>query len=186
MAANPDRSSYFPAIEKKYGQPMSYWFDVMAEIADRKYPEQMAYLQENHGFSRAHANALVLYSRGSTSARRYATLEEYLTGVDADDVKAATVRAMIDAITSKYPDLETVIAWNHPMLRMGKDYVIGFSVAKNHLLIGPWGDDMINRFADRLTGYETNKKTIKVPVDWRPDKKLLRDLAGARLAEIGA
>ena len=27
MATNPDRSSYFPAIEKKYGQPMSYWFD---------------------------------------------------------------------------------------------------------------------------------------------------------------
>lgn len=25
---NPDRSSYFPAIEKKTGQPMSYWFDV--------------------------------------------------------------------------------------------------------------------------------------------------------------
>ena len=52
MATNPDRASFFPAIEKKHGQPMTYWFGVMDEIKDRKYPEQMAYLQENYGFSR--------------------------------------------------------------------------------------------------------------------------------------
>ena len=73
MAANPDRSSYFPAIEKKYGQPMSYWFDQMDQIKDRKYQEQIDFLRENHGFSQAHANALVMYSRGSTSSRRYDT-----------------------------------------------------------------------------------------------------------------
>ena len=67
MAHNPDRASYFPAIEKKYGQPMAYWFDVMAELAERTYPEQISYLRENHGFTQAHANALVMYSRGSTT-----------------------------------------------------------------------------------------------------------------------
>ena len=81
---NPDRSSYFPAIEKKYGLPMSYWFERMAEVADKKYAEQIAYLKENYGFSQTHANALVLYSRGSTSSRRFNTLDEYLAG--ADDV----------------------------------------------------------------------------------------------------
>jgi len=184
VPTNPDRSAYFPAIEKKHGQPMSYWFDVMAEISDRKYPEQMAYLQENHGFSRAHANALVLYSRGSTTSRRFATLDDYLAGVD--DQKGATVRAIFAAITAKYRDLETVIAWNQPMLKQGNEYVIGVSVAKQHILIGPWGNDVIARFADRLTGYETNKKTIRVPVDWKPDAKLLRDIVASRLAEIEA
>lgn len=184
MVTNPDRSSYFPAIEKKYGQPMTYWFDVMAEISDRKYPEQMAYLQENHGFTRAHANALVLYSRGSTSSRRFASLDEYLAG--EDEVKSATVHAIFDAITSKYGDLETVIAWNQPMLKLGKDYIIGVTVAKNHILLGPWGDSVITRFADRLADYDTNKKTIKVPVDWKPDKKLLRDIVASRIAEIEA
>jgi uncharacterized protein YdhG (YjbR/CyaY superfamily) len=184
VPTNPDRSSYFPAIEKKHGQPMSYWFDVMAEISDRKYPEQMAYLQENHGFSRAHANALVLYSRGSTTSRRFATLDDYLVGVD--DQKAATVRAIFSAITAKYRNLETVIAWNQPMLKQGTEYIIGVSVAKQHILIGPWGNDVIARFADRLTGYEINKKTIRVPVDWKPDAKLLRDIVASRLAEIEA
>ena len=70
-ARDPQRASHFPAIEKKHGQPMSYWFGVMAELEARKYPEQMAYLQENHGFSRAHANALIMHSRGSTSSRRF-------------------------------------------------------------------------------------------------------------------
>jgi hypothetical protein len=48
---NSNRADYFLAIEKKYGQPMAYWFDQMAEIAGTKYLEQIAYLKENHGFS---------------------------------------------------------------------------------------------------------------------------------------
>ena len=40
------RESYFPAIEKKYGEPISYWHKVMAELVDQKYPEQIAHLRE--------------------------------------------------------------------------------------------------------------------------------------------
>ena len=182
MATNPDRSSYFPAIEKKHGQPMSYWFDQMAEIADRKYPEQIAYLRENHGFSQAHANALVLYSRGSTSAHRVHSLDEYLE--PSDETKRATVRAIFKAITSKYPKMELVIAWNQPMLKLDGQYVFGVSVLKNHLLLAPWSKAVLDEFAPRLTDYKVNKKTIQVPVDWKPDTALLRDMAAARIAEI--
>jgi uncharacterized protein YdhG (YjbR/CyaY superfamily) len=182
MATNPDRASYFPAIEKKHGQPMSYWFDQMAEIADRKYPEQIAYLRENHGFSQAHANALVLYSRGSTSAHRVHSLDEYLE--PSDETKRATVRAIFKAITSKYPKMELVIAWNQPMLKLDGQYVFGVSVLKNHLLLAPWSKAVLDEFAPRLTDYKVNKKTIQVPVDWKPDTALLRDMAAARIAEI--
>lgn len=182
VASNPDRASYFPAIERKYGQPMTYWFEQMAEIKDRKYPEQMAFLQENHGFSRTHANALVQYSRGSTSSRRYATVEDYLEPFD--EAKRAKVREIFAALTSKYPTMHSVVAWNHPMLKFGDDYIMGVSVHANHILIAPWGADVIAAFASRLTAYEVNKKTIKVPVDWKVDKRLLRDLAARRLAEL--
>ena len=182
MATNPDRASYFPAIEKKYGQPMSYWFDQMEQISDRKYPEQIAYLRENHGFSQAHANALVLYSRGSTSAHRVHTLDEYLEPFD--ETRRATVRAIFKAITSKYPKMELVIAWNQPMLKLDGQYVFGVSVLTNHILIAPWGDGIIDRLRPRLSDYKVNKKTIQVPVDWKPDVKLLRDIAAARVAEI--
>jgi uncharacterized protein len=182
VATNPDRTSYFPAIEKKHGQPMSYWFERMDEIADRTYAEQVAYLKEDHGFSQAHANALVMYCRGSTSAHRFTTLDEYLAPFD--DTKRATVRAILEAITSPYPGMETVIAWNQPMLRLGDQYVFAVSVSKNHILIAPWGDDVLAQFRPRLAGYQLNKKTIKVPVDWTPDVTLLRDMAAARIAEF--
>ena len=181
MATNPDRTSYFPAIEKKYGQPMSYWFDQMSEIADWKYPEQVAYLKENHGFSQAHANALVMYCRGSKTTRRYENLDEYLAPFDATTQK--TVRAIFAAIQTKYKKAELVIAWNQPMLKLDGLYIFGASVQSKHILIAPWGTDIIQMFTDRLTDYTVLKKTIQVPLDWKPDKKLLCDMVAARLEQ---
>jgi uncharacterized protein YdhG (YjbR/CyaY superfamily) len=183
MASNPDRASYFPAIEKKYGQPMSYWFDQMSEISDWKYPEQVAYLKENHGFSQAHANALVMYTRGSTSAHRVSTFDEYLEPFDETTQK--TVRAIFAAIRAKYRKAEIVIAWNQPMLKLDGHYIFGVMVQKNYILMAPWGG-VLDEFRPRLTEYKVNKKTIQVPLDWKPDKKLLQDMAAARVTENSA
>ena len=182
MATNPDRASYFPAIEKKYGQPMSYWFEQMDEVADRKYPEQIAFLRENHGFSQAHANALVMYCRGSKSAHRVHTIDGYLAPFE--ETKQNTVRAIFAAITSKYPQMEQVIAWNQPMLKLDGQYIFGVSVLTNHILMAPWSKAVLDEFAPRLTDYKVNKKTIQVPVDWTPDVALLQDMAAARIAEV--
>jgi uncharacterized protein len=181
---SPERAAHFPAIEKKYGQPMSYWFEQMAGIADRKYPEQMAWLRENHGFSQAHANALVLYSRGSTTSRRFDTLDDYLKPLD--ETKRSTVLAIIKAITGKFRKAEVVIAWNQPMIKIDGHYIFGVSVQTHHILIAPWGDGILEQFKPRLGGYKVNKKTIQVPVDWKPDAALLRDMISARLSEIEA
>lgn len=161
---------------------MSYWHGIMAELKDLKYPEQIAYLRENFGFSQTHANALVMYSRGSKSPKRFSTLAEYLAPHDAQ--KQKTVKAILKAMTSKHPELEVVMAWNQPMLKHPEGYVFGLSVAKEHILIAPWGDGVIAQFAKRLTAYEVNKKTIKVPVDWKIDAKLLNDLIAPRLSEL--
>lgn len=182
MASNPERSAAFPSIEKRYGQPMSYWFDVMERVKGQRYPEQMAYLQENYGFSRAHANALVQYSRGSTSSRRFASMDDYLAPHSAQ--QQATVRKIFATIQKRYPKLELVIAWNQPMLKLGTQYVFGVSVLKNYLLIAPTGNGIIEHLSDALAGYRVNKKTIQVPSDWQVDDKLLRALVEARLAQI--
>ncbi len=112
---DPSREAHFPAIEKKYGEKMSYWFKVMAALEGKKYPEQIAHLRENYGFSQAHANALVMYSRGSISAHRFETPAQYFKSIDPTQAK--TIKKMIKAITDKYPDLEFVISYNQPMLR---------------------------------------------------------------------
>jgi uncharacterized protein YdhG (YjbR/CyaY superfamily) len=177
--ANPDRASYFPAIEKKYGQPMSYWFGVMKELSDQKYPEQMAYLQENHGFSRAHANALVLYSRGSTSSRKFTSVDEFLA--KADSMQAKTISTILAAITLKYPRAEVVMAWNQPMVKIDGKYVFGVSTTKGYLLLAPFGSGLLEEFLPRLDGYVVNKKTVRVPSDWKVNKKLVQDMAAASL-----
>lgn len=178
-----DRAAFFPAIEKKHGQPMAYWFDLMAERADQSYNEQFAYLTEEHGFSRAHANALVMYCRGSASSKRFDTVDDYLAKVEPD--AAATVRSIFATITDAHPDLRPVIAWNQPMLRRGDDYVFGLSVQSKHILLGPWGDDALDAARPLLDGYKVNKKTVQVPLDWDVDAPILAAMVDRRLAELG-
>ena len=182
MAKDPSREAHFPAIEKRYGEKMSYWFKIMKEIKDEKYPQQVAYLRENYGFSQAHANALVMYSRGSTSSRRYETPAEFYKTVDPK--QATTMRKIFKVIQTKYPKTELVIAWNQPMLKLGNDYIFGVSAAKNHILMAPWSTDVLEAFRDQLQHLTLNKKTIGIPNDWKVEEKLILAMVKARIAEI--
>jgi uncharacterized protein YdhG (YjbR/CyaY superfamily) len=110
-----------------------------------------------------------------------ASLDDYLDG--ADPTIRSTVRAIIETVTSEHPDLELVIAWNHPQLKADDRYVLGLSVASKHILIAPWSKTVLDAFAPRLTDYTVNKKTFRVPADWSPDAALLRDLVEACKAE---
>mgnify|MGYP006280822429 CR=1 FL=1 len=171
MAHNPDRESFFPKIEKKHGQPMKYWFQVMKDLEGLKYPEQIAFLKEEHGFSQAHANALVMYSRGSKSSKRFDTMASFLK--QEDPVKQKTIRKIFKVIQDKYPKGELVIAWNKPMFKYNDKYVFGVATAKNHILIAPFDADTIDQLRPKLKDYKVNKKTIEVAPDWKVDEKLL-------------
>lgn len=56
-------ASYFPSIEKKYGQPMDHWFTLLSQVQDLKHMEQVTWLKDNHGMGHGHANAVVAYYR---------------------------------------------------------------------------------------------------------------------------
>ena len=182
MSKSGEREDYFPLIEKKYGEKMSYWFKVMKEIEGEKYPVQIAYLKENYGFSQAHANALVMYSRGSTSSKRFETPAEFFKSVSPQQAK--TMKAIFKAITSKYPQLDLVVAWNQPMLKFEKHYIFGCSAATNHILIAPWDQDVLKKYTPKFKDYKVNKKTIALPNDWEVDVKLLQAIAKDSLAAL--
>lgn len=165
------RESFFPAIEKRYGEPMRHWFKVMAPLKNAKYPEQLAFLQENYGFSRAHANALIMYLKGSESSRRFETPNDFFKSLEPE--KSKTAKKIFQVIRRKYPKLDFVVAWNKPMLKLGDRYIFGLSVAKNHILIAPFDAEIIKRLSTQLVGYKVNKKTVQVPLDWEIDEKLL-------------
>ena len=52
-------ASYFPSIEKKYGQPIDYWMSQLESVRDAKHMEQVAHLKEGFGMGHGHANAIV-------------------------------------------------------------------------------------------------------------------------------
>lgn len=57
-------ASYFPSIEKTYGQPMQHWLDLAAEALDtRTHMEAVALLKDEYGLGHGHANAIVAYVR---------------------------------------------------------------------------------------------------------------------------
>jgi Domain of unknown function (DUF4287) len=54
-------ASYFPAIEKKYGQPVAHWFDILQATGGLKHMDLVNMLKSEHGLGHGHANALVAY-----------------------------------------------------------------------------------------------------------------------------
>ncbi len=182
-SSSGDRSKAFPAIEKKHGRPVSHWFSLLEQLGAATYDQQMALLRDRHGFSRDHANAVVMTHRGSSTTRRHPTPDDYFASLDPPS--AASARAIFAAIEDGVPDLSLVIAWNQPMLKHASGYVFGLSTAKHHFTLAPFSAAVIEAFADRLAGYKRGKKTFNVPHSWTVDRELLVSMVEARLAELG-
>lgn len=177
-----ERAQFFPAIEKRYGEKISFWINQLKDLGEAKYPEQIAILRENYGFSQAHANAIVMYWRGSTSSKRFDQPKDFFDKLEPKVAK--TAKQIFKSIQVKFPKLELVIAWNQPMLRIGTEYVFGLSISKNHILLAPWSTKVLEKFSPKLEGYAVNKKTFAVPLNWSVDASLLQSMVRARLAEI--
>ena len=56
-------ASYFPSIEKKYGQPIEHWLDLVSARGDAKHMETVQWLKNEHGLGHGHANAIVAHVR---------------------------------------------------------------------------------------------------------------------------
>ncbi|QNP41916.1 DUF4287 domain-containing protein [Lysobacter solisilvae (ex Woo and Kim 2020)] len=61
-------ASYFPSIEKTYGQPVAHWLKILDSLNDKKHMEQVAFLKATHKIGHGHANALVAYHRSRHGA----------------------------------------------------------------------------------------------------------------------
>jgi hypothetical protein len=54
-------ASYFPSIERTYGQPVDHWFAILANAGPKKHGELVALLKTDFGLGHGHANALVAH-----------------------------------------------------------------------------------------------------------------------------
>ena len=55
-------ASYFPSIEKKYGQPIAHWKALVRAAGPAKHMELVAMLKAEHGLGHGHANAIVAHT----------------------------------------------------------------------------------------------------------------------------
>lgn len=62
-------ASYFPSIEKKYGQPVAHWLGLLGDKAGMKHMEMVNWLKNEHGIGHGHANALVAWYLAKPGAR---------------------------------------------------------------------------------------------------------------------
>jgi AcrR family transcriptional regulator len=59
-------ASYFPNIEKTYGQPIQHWLDLTVTLLDdHAHMEAVGVLKGEHGLGHGHANAIVAYVKAS-------------------------------------------------------------------------------------------------------------------------
>ena len=56
-------ASYFPSIEKKYGQPIDHWMKQLESVKDLAHMQQVSYLKETFQLGHGHANAIVAVFR---------------------------------------------------------------------------------------------------------------------------
>lgn len=54
-------ASYFPSIEKTYGQPIAHWLGILTQAGPRKHMELVSLLKSEHQLGHGHANALVAH-----------------------------------------------------------------------------------------------------------------------------
>lgn len=59
-------ASYFPSIEKTYGQPMSHWFAIVEAAKPGKHMDLVKVLKDQHGMGHGHANAVVAHVLAGT------------------------------------------------------------------------------------------------------------------------
>ncbi len=55
-------ASYFPSIEKKYGQPIAHWQQIVRDGYPARHMDLVALLKGQHGMGHGHANAVVAHT----------------------------------------------------------------------------------------------------------------------------
>ena len=55
-------ASYFPSIEKTYGQPIEHWKGLIRGQSGMAHMQIVNWLKSDHGLGHGHANALVAHT----------------------------------------------------------------------------------------------------------------------------
>lgn len=100
----------------------------------------------------------------------------FLIGIE-DTKQRTRTKEVLKWVINEFPDLVTVIKYDQPMFTDHNTFIIGFSLAKNHLSIAP-EKKAINHFSKEIikSGYEYTTNLIKIPWTKAVDCSLLEKI----------
>lgn len=102
---------------------------------------------------------------------------EYLAHIDNPEHRERT-EEVLAWVTKKFPELMPKMAWNQPMFTDHGTFIIGFSIAKQHLAVAP-ERVVIQHFSDEIVqaGYDYTKELVRIrwerPVDFSLLEKMI-------------
>ncbi|MBU5594119.1 iron chaperone [Amphibacillus sp. MSJ-3] len=101
---------------------------------------------------------------------------EFLTAIDHPDHRERT-REVLKWVRETFPKLDAQIKWNQPMFIDHGTYIIGFSVAKQHLAVAP-ELVTINQFTEKIkqAGYSQTKQLFRIKWNQAVDYELLKEI----------
>ncbi|WP_459130018.1 iron chaperone [Guggenheimella bovis] len=88
--------------------------------------------------------------------------DDYVNQV-TDEVGRKRLLEVLSFVQETFPDLVGEIKWNQPMFLQEGTFIMGFSLAKNHISIGP-EKACLDHFRERIEseGHEAMKMMMKV------------------------
>ncbi|MED1864371.1 iron chaperone [Fictibacillus nanhaiensis] len=101
---------------------------------------------------------------------------EYLSAIDDPDQRNRT-EELLKWVIEKFPNLEPQFKWNTPMFTDHGTFIIGISIAKQHLSIAPEEVAML-KFADEIkkAGYTFTKGLFRIRWKDEVNYELLEDI----------
>jgi uncharacterized protein YdhG (YjbR/CyaY superfamily) len=113
--------------------------------------------------------------------RKPETIEEYLTGVNAQQrVALEKLRRTIRAVA---PKLEECISYGIPAFRLKGRSLVFFGAWANHCSFYPGSSATLRKFRNQLKNFQISKGTIRFSSDKPLPIALVKKLVKARMAE---
>ncbi|MEK4907815.1 iron chaperone [Niallia sp. FSL M8-0099] len=101
---------------------------------------------------------------------------DFLAGIDNPEHRSRT-EEVLQWVMKKFPNLVPKMAWNQPMFTDHETFIIGFSIAKQHLAVAPERAGII-QFSEAIVqaGYDHTKQLVRIKWDNPVDFSLLEKM----------
>ncbi|BCJ94210.1 intracellular iron chaperone frataxin [Anaerocolumna cellulosilytica] len=108
---------------------------------------------------------------------------EYLASIDNLEYRGR-VEEVLRWVLKHFPNLTPKIAWNQPMFTNHNTFIIGFSVAKQHMAVAPERVG-IYQFSNDIVqaGYDHTKELIRIRWDSPVDFSLLEKIIAFNISD---